>query len=1116
LPHSCARVASFPASTLLALLAVIPLALCAVSTALAQGSTDSVLREAIPAQPLNEALGAFTRQTGLHLAYVSVIVDNQHSPGARAGLNATEALGRLLEGTGLQFEPLTAHSVRIFPAAPASAGQAAARHEPPEPEVTITGSRIPTPPNISSTSPMQVISAQDIDLLGRADASDVIANLPQMTVSAGTDFGNFSNPRNSAGGFATADLRGLGPQRTVVLINGRRLGVGDPNTTNPNQAPDLDQIPLGMVERVEVLTGGASATYGSDAIAGVVNFILKDHLQGVQVDAQYGFAEHTQHNDYLQGVESAAGIAPPMGTQIDGFRRSLSVLAGTDFAGANGHLTGYFVYQSQDPVYAWDRDYSACTAVSANVFDEVPAERGVACALTPESNLFVTDSGAYSVVGHQFVPWPAAGSVPPARSNPGGYYSLQRQDKRYQAGALAHWEVSPAARPYMEFSFMQDETTQQLGPDGLFLFSNPLTPDGAYLVNCSNPLLSTQQAGILCTPAEIAADRARPGSVNADLNIGRRNIEGSGRTTSYEHRNYRAVLGLDGRFGAAWSYDAYGQYYRTSLNETHQNYLNIVSVDSALQVTTDASGQPRCISGGACVPYDIFQSGAVTPQQLAYLNVQGTESGTNSEQIVHADVTGQLEYYGLMSPWAHAGAALNIGGEHRTQTLNFAPDFVEQAGTLAAFGVPPATIDRQVSVNEAFLEIRVPIAQDRPYLKDLTAGAGYRYSVYSTAGSTNTYRFDVQFAPIADVRLRSSYDRVVRAPNLVELYTPHTYDLSNAIDFDPCAPTDGGATHASASLAACMHTGVTAAQYGNGIGPAYGGTSKIPQCFAGCGVVSGGNPSLAPETADTWSLGVTLTPTALPAFTASIDYFRIHLEGAIGTVPDSVTLQQCLLTGDPGLCSQIVRTPAGGLSATSATGSGYILHSAVNTGAALVSGIDLLGNYRMPMGRWGALVAILNGNWLQHNTTTPYRSAPSYDCAGLFGNTCLNGSVNARWRHILRLTWEMPWNMQVSTQWRFIGATQYDNNSGQVLLQDQEAGFYDQLLTHVGSSSYLDLTAIWLAGAHFQVRFGVSNIFDKDPPVIPEEASYQAGNLNSFSTYDVLGRGFFVAARATF
>src|SRR5262249_47329374 len=261
---------------------------------------------------------------------------------------------------------------------------------------------------------------------------------------------NFSSPLNTAGGFATADLRGLGPQRTVVLINGRRLGIGDPNTSNPNAAPDLDQIPLAMVERVEVLTGGASATYGSDAVAGGVNFILKDHIQGVQGGGQDGFAQHTQQNSYIQGQEAAVGIPPPTEGQIDGSRRGVSVLAGTEFAEGRGQLTGYFIYQSQQAVYGPDRDFTACSAVSTNALLEDPTEPGVRCILSNQSNRFAKapDGDRYAVVGDQFVPWPAPGSVPPSWFNTASYYSLQRQFSRYQAGLLARIDLARALTPY--------------------------------------------------------------------------------------------------------------------------------------------------------------------------------------------------------------------------------------------------------------------------------------------------------------------------------------------------------------------------------------------------------------------------------------------------------------------------------------------------------------------------------------------------------------------------------------------------------------------------------------------------------------------------------------------
>lgn len=296
------------------------------------------------------------------------------------------------------------------------------------------------------------------------------------------------------------------------------------------------------------------------------------------------------------------------------------------------------------------------------------------------SNQFVPDAAlgnAYSVVGNQFVPYPAAGSVPPPSFNFAPYQSVQRQDTRYQAGLLAHVDLSRAARPYFEFNFMDDRTVLQQAPSGLFLGVNHLTADGSDPVNCSNPLLSPEEAAILCTAAEIAADKAHPGAVSADVLIGRRNIEGGPRLTTFVHKKYRAVAGIGGRLSDAWSYDAYALYYSTSLFATDQNDLNLVAVDKALQVTTDQSGRPVCISGASCVPYNIFRTGAVTARQLAYLSISGTDGGTNTERIVEADVTGELGRYGLIAPWAREGVALNAGAEHRAETLNYAPDAAE-------------------------------------------------------------------------------------------------------------------------------------------------------------------------------------------------------------------------------------------------------------------------------------------------------------------------------------------------------------------------------------------------------------------------------------------------------
>jgi outer membrane receptor protein involved in Fe transport len=449
--------------------------------------------------------------------------------------------------------------------------------------------------------------------------------------------------------------------------------------------------------------------------------------------------------------------------------------------------------------------------------------------------------------------------------------------------------------------------------------------------------------------------------------------------------------------------------------------------------------------------------------------------------------------------------------------VDFAPDAAELAGDLGGFSGASVPVSAAYSVKEAFLEGRVPLVQNVPGIHDLTVDTGYRWSDYSEAGVTNTFKFEVQYAPLPDARLRASFDRAIRAPNLIELYNPPSYGLQTLVSSDPCAPTNGGATHAVASLSACEHTGVTAAEYGNGYGPAVGGTNTIVQCVSGqCGQVTSGNPSLAPETADTWSVGLTLTPTGLPEFTGTVDYFHILLKDGISTVPSSVILSNCLATADPFYCSQIVRTAAGSLTGATVAGGGYIVQKTVNTGTSLVSGIDLQMNYRrqLPSG-WGTFIAVLGGSWLQHDVTTPQPGAVPYDCAGLFGNTC--SSVNPNWRHNLRLIWDTPWNVLLSAQWRFIGRTSFDNNSPNPQLQNQEEGAYDPLNARIPNYNYLDLSAIWKVYTGIELRAGVNNVLDKDPPFIPsEDISGSAGNVNSYQTYDLLGREFFVAFRAKF
>ena len=343
-------------------------------------------------------------------------------------------------------------------------------------------------------------------------------------------------------------------------------------------------------------------------------------------------------------------------------------------------------------------------------------------------------------------------------------------------------------------------------------------------------------------------------------------------------------------------------------------------------------------------------------------------------------------------------------------------------------------------------------------------------------------------------------------------------DPRQVVRRDPCAgiPT--------ASLVECEHTGVTPAQYGDGVH-----TNNIIQCVSGqCGQVIEGNSQLKPEVATTWSLGLTLTPTALPGFSASVDYYHIKLEDEIGTYPFAVILNGCLVNDNPIYCSQIVRTPAGSLAGATVQGGGYFLQQDYNLGLTIISGFDVGMNYRHAL-PWGSLSTTLNGAYLWHSTETPYPGSGSFDCAGLFGSTCnstTQGSVNPRWRHTLRVTWETPLDLLLSAQWRFIGPTTFDNNSTNPLLQGAEEGaagsnepfpYYDQYNARIPGYNYLDLSAVWHVMKELDLRFGVNNVLDKDPPLVPSyDITANSGPANSFPAYDYLGREVFVAFTAKF
>jgi outer membrane receptor protein involved in Fe transport len=454
--------------------------------------------------------------------------------------------------------------------------------------------------------------------------------------------------------------------------------------------------------------------------------------------------------------------------------------------------------------------------------------------------------------------------------------------------------------------------------------------------------------------------------------------------------------------------------------------------------------------------------------------------------------------------------------------VEFKADAGLASGELSGFCRSAVPIHNTVSVSEGFVEVRVPLVQDKPGIKDLIFDTAYRLSDYSSTGRVNTYKFETQYAPTDSFRFRGSYQHAVRSPTVVELYNGDLVGLIQLGD-DPCSSPDG-VTAAAATLEQCLRTVPAAeqaaftARYGNG-----STTNNIPKAILGqLSQLSGGNEDLDNETANSYTVGFNITPQALPSFTASVDYYNIKLENQVGVIAPNVALNTCLDTGDPIYCALIVRGHTnGGLVGNNIAGGGYIVQKNLNVAKAKIDGIDLQAAYLLHLGESaGSLSFAMNGAYLLSTETTPLPGAHTYDCASLYGSTCQ--TVNPRWRHNLRTTYQTPWNFDVALTWRYVGPVWLDNNDSDPTLQGAEhrdPGTGEPLYKAFGakfpSFSYFDLAGTWNATEDIQVRLGINNILDKDPPLGTAEV-VGGGAANTYSTYDIMGRQVFLSATAKF
>lgn len=953
-------------------------------------------------------------------------------------------------------------------------------------EIVITGSRIPQA-NLETTSPVTQVTGEDIDVAGVTRVEDLVNQLPQAFAAQN------STVSNGASGTATVSLRNLGASRTLVLMDGRRMPYGSPN----DGAADLNQIPGQLVERVEVLTGGASAVYGSDALAGVVNFIMRRNFQGVQLDAQYGFYQH--NNDYdgvgnLRSVIATRGATNPSQFRlpddnvIDGYSREATLVVGVGTDDGRGNITAYASYRHNDPVLQGQRDYSACAI--GNPSGSAPNDFTCAGSSTSYPGRF-TDFATFDYTidpaTGDFVPWSANNLY---NFGPLNYY--QRPDERYSLGAFAQYEINEHVELYADLMYSDYSSVAQIAPSGNFFSTGT--------INCDNPLLSTQQAtAIGCTPADIAAGN------DVDMYIGRRNVEGGGRQDDLNYQSFRMVGGLRGPVNDFWNYDAYLQYSRVRLARTYLNDFSVTRLNRALDVVDDG-GVPTCRSvvdgtDPNCVPYDIFSIGGVSQDALDYLQTPLMQTGFTTQQVASLVFTGDLGGYGMMSPWASRGVGVAVGAEYRRDELSSTTDNSFATGDGAGQGGATIGLSGVNDVYDLFFELDIPLVEGRPFFDELGLDLAYRHSDYELGGEANSWAVGLDWAPVPSVRFRGSFQHAIRAPNVIELFTAQGFNLFD-MDADPCGDVSGTSVQ-QATLAQCQATGVPTAMYGS---------SSLNSPAGQYNFLQGGNTGLTPEEADTYTVGVVFQPDFLPGFNISIDYFNIEVENLISTVGAQNSIDACYQNNVSAACSLINRNANGQLW----VGSGHVQDLNTNIGGLSTSGVDVVANYRMDLGAVGAenmggLAFNFVGTWLESlETDTGLGFSNSvYDCAGFYANQC--GVPSPEWRHRARVTWMTPWNADISATWRYYGEVEIGVLGSDGSLNNGGA----RIDRYFEAENYLDLAATWQVRDNTRLRFGVNNVFDNDPPLSTSVGT--TGNGNTYpQLYDAMGRWMFIGLTQDF
>ncbi len=996
-----------------------------------------------------------------------------------SGIVAAPAFAQETPTVAAQTTADAAAQTPADPALPANAqaGQA----EEAAPDIVVTGSRIASP-SATAASPLQTVGIAQIQQAGAINVQDVLLQNPAFG-TPGISRTN-SSFATQAAGVATVNLRNLGEDRTLVLVNGRRFVSGVPGSS----AVDLNVIPTQFLERVDTLTGGASAVYGSDAVAGVVNMIYKTKFDGVQLDGQVGMSQYG-----------------------DGFDRQINALVGKNFADGRGNVMLFGGYSKQGTVLKRDRfteagssaiDSSSLVYSTGEDADYFTPQRSLS-GYAPQGRYYAGDSiftyGQDGALRNCASPNGTAGCVN-ADGSAAGPDGFNRSDFRYLAvpveryvtAGRANFEVSPALNLFVEGNYAKTKvsTVNEAFPlDSTF--SNPRNSGQIAIqsvvggITYRNPYVPD---AIFNAATDTDGDGLR------DIYFDRRLADFGSRTSSATRDMFRIAGGANGKFlDDRFNYEVYGIYGQTKENQVGSGQFNTANFFQALNSYRDpATGQIVCADPAAraagCIPANIFGAGALAPT-ASYLAVPTTLSTKVTQTVAGGNVSGKL-----FSLFGADPVGFSVGTEYRRETSRNDFDLLTQQG-LNGNNALPSTAGR-FHLWEGFGEVIAPIIQDKPFFQSLSVRGAVRVSDYSTVGTTYSYNFGGEWAPVEDIRFRVMQARSVRAPNINELFQAPQQNFPSVSD--PCigvTATTGGTLGATCRAA----PGVLANIAANG-----GAFAAKQEDIQGVTSFEAGNRNLQEEKGDSFTAGVVINPRSIRALrnlVVTVDYFNIRIKDAIVQTPLQYILNQCYQQGSAEYCNQITRRPAA-LGPNSPGSLDQLTTSFLNSGGVKTQGIDTVITYRQDLADIGLDGILgLRGSYthLISGYTVPLPDADRDYFAGEIGASLDRFTTNASYDiDGVGLTMTGTWISQASLDDQLTGGRPGTNP-----------------LYRVKPQFYLDSQIRFQTNDGFEFYVGGSNLLNNKPPYLADIGA-SAGQDTDAGTYDALGRRYYAGVRINF